>query len=413
MNNILRRNNTERNLFQNEEIRKMNNTLNNMQIKNDNINQNKLKKTYGPCKIEGPTEGIDPEDIVSNVDVLLGLKCQICFNLVWDPVEIKNCSHIFCKYCIKKSLIRYKFCPVCKQTSIKLKPSISLKRCCEEFKLKCKNNGCKETPSYSKYMVHLEKCPFKKYMCLNEGCNFIGVLEKVKNHCLKCVFRIINCDYCHNPVKFCDFKNHCKTVCPQEYTCKLCHSKMQRGKFFSDHFSKNGDNIECLKAQVKYYMEKYNESEKNMLKTTELYQKEKNEMSSSYEGNLKTFKDKISKLRKQRNILLEKNEKLKEEKKIMEESFDNFYSQMKTRKNDINNINNDNIDNKNKNNSIRNINIKLNNKANYDAYNTENSERSNAVKFKKLKKDFSLNSKNNNFYYKASNTQNNFYKKNQ
>ena len=57
---ILRRNNTERSLFQNEEIRKMNNTLNNMQIKNDNINQNKPKNTYGPCKIEGPTEGIDP-----------------------------------------------------------------------------------------------------------------------------------------------------------------------------------------------------------------------------------------------------------------------------------------------------------------------------------------------------------------
>ena len=82
----------------------MNNTLNNMQIKNDNINQNKPKNTYGPCKIEGPTEGIDPEDIVSNVDVLPGLKCQICFNLVWDPVEIENCMSYLLQILHKKIL---------------------------------------------------------------------------------------------------------------------------------------------------------------------------------------------------------------------------------------------------------------------------------------------------------------------
>ena len=408
MNNILRRVNTERNLFDNNERENLNNTVNNMQRKNENINQNIPKKTYGPCKIEGPTAGIASEDIASNANILPGLKCQLCFNLVWDPVEIENCSHIFCKYCINKSLLKYKFCPVCRQLSIKLKSSITLKRCCSEFKIKCKNNGCKETPSYSNYMVHLEKCPFKKYMCLNEGCTFKGVREEVKNHCLNCKFRIIDCDYCHNPVKFCDFESHSKTVCTQEYTCQNCHLKMQRGKFFSNHYSKNGDNVECLKAQVKYYMEEYNKSEKNMLKTTEIYQKENNKLSCSYEDNVKKLKEIISKLRKERNILLEENKNFKEEIKIMEDAFDNLYSQIKNRKNHINNVNNKE-DKKNK--SINSINIELNNKANYDNYNIEKSERSNGDILKSLKKDFNFNPKNNNFYYKASNTQNNFYKK--
>ena len=79
-----------------------------------------------------------------------------------------------------------------------------------------------------------------------------------------CMFR---CKYCHNPVRFCDFEKHSKTECTQEYTCQLCHLKMERGKFFTKHYSKNGDNVECLKAQVKYYIEEYNKLEQNMQKT--------------------------------------------------------------------------------------------------------------------------------------------------
>ena len=409
----MRRVNTEADILNNVEIQRMNTTTNNINIKND-VNP-KPKRTYGPCKIEGPKEGIPSEDILSNINILPGLKCQICFNLVWEPVEIENCSHIFCKYCINKSLMERKICPVCRQTSIKIKPCISLSRCCGEFKIKCKNIGCKETPSYSNYMEHLEKCKFKKYMCLNEGCNYKGIREEVKNHCLNCEFRIIDCKYCHNPVKFCDFEKHSKTECTQEYTCQLCHLKMERGKFFTKHYSKNGDNVECLKAQVKYYIEEYNKLEQNMKKTTAFYQKEKYEMSNSYDENMKKFNEKLSKIRNERNILLEENKNLKEEIKIMEDAFDNAYNQIKNRKNHINNLNNVNNkeDKKNKNNSINSINIELNNKANYDTYNTERTERSNPDKFKALKKDFNLNSKNNNFYFKASNTQNNFYKKNQ
>ena len=419
----MRRINTEGDLFKNTRIQRMNTSSNNSNTRKDILNQNKLKKTYGPCKIEGFKEGIAPEDIVSNVTILPGLKCQICFNLAWEPVEIENCSHIFCKFCLNKHLAQRKNCPVCRQTSIKVKSSITLSRCCGEFKIKYRNIGCKETPSYSNYMEHLEKCKFKKYICLNEGCKYKGIREEVKTHCLNCEFRIIDCKYCHNPVKFCDFETHSKTLCTQEYTCQLCHLKMERGKFFSKHYSKNGDNIECLKAQVKYYMDEYNKLEQNMEKTIALYQKEKYEMSNSYDENVHKFNEKITRLITERNTFLEENKNLKAEMKFMEEAFDNLYCQIKNRNNHINNVNNVNnakninneVDKKNKNrinriNSNNIINFELNNKTNNDTYNTE---RSNADKFRSLKKDFNLNSKNNNFYFTASNTQNNFYKKNQ
>ena len=88
----MRRINTEADLLHNGEIQRMNTTTNNSSIKNDCLNL-KPKRTYGPCKIEGPKEGIPSEDIISNVNILPGLKCQICFNLLWEPVEIENCNH--------------------------------------------------------------------------------------------------------------------------------------------------------------------------------------------------------------------------------------------------------------------------------------------------------------------------------
>ena len=418
----MRRINTEADLLKNIEIQRMNTISNNSNIKNVLLNQNRLKKTYGPCKIEEFKEGIAPEDIVSNVTILPGLKCQICFNLAWEPVEIENCSHIFCKYCLNKYLAEHNNCPVCRQTFIKVKSSVTLSRCCGEFKIKCRNFGCKETPSYSNYMEHLEKCKFKKYMCLNDGCKFKGIREDVKTHCLNCEFRIIDCKYCHNPVKFCDFEKHSKTVCTQEFTCQLCHLKMERGKFFSKHYSKNGDNIECLKAQVKYYMDENSKLEQNMKKITALYQKEKYEMSNSYDENTHKLNEKITRFRTERNTLLEENKNLKAEIKFMDDTFDNLHSQIKNRKNlinNVNNVNNVNIannkeDKKNKNsiniiNSNSKINIELNKKAKNDAYNTERSERENNNKLKSLK-DFNLNTRNNNFYFKASYTQNDFYK---
>ena len=113
----MRRVNTEADILNNVEIQRMNTTTNNINIKND-VNP-KPKRTYGPCKIEGPKEGIRSEDILSNVNILPGLKCQICFNLVWEPVEIENCSHIFCKYCINKSLMERKICPACRQLPLR------------------------------------------------------------------------------------------------------------------------------------------------------------------------------------------------------------------------------------------------------------------------------------------------------
>lgn len=309
----MRRVKTEANLFNNNEIQR------------SNTSNLSIERTFKLCKIESPTDGIPLEYIASKTEILAGLICSICQNLVWDPVEFENCSHTFCFYCIKKSLEKFKFCPICKQKSIKLRPCKTYSRLCGEIKIKCKNSGCKETPSYSNYIEHLQKCNFKKYMCLNEGCIHKGTKQEAIEHSLVCEFRIIDCQYCHNPVKYCEFEKHSKTVCTQEYKCQFCKEKMERGKYFSQHFSENGDNINCLKAQVRFYKRKSNNLDKQMKNITEKFQKEKNEMPRPYE-------EKISILTIEKDKLLKENELLKEEAKNAEDLFESLYNQIRKRK---------------------------------------------------------------------------------
>ena len=41
------------------------------------------------------------------------LECQLCLNLICEPVSI-SCGHSFCKVCLAKSLKHRKKCPICR-----------------------------------------------------------------------------------------------------------------------------------------------------------------------------------------------------------------------------------------------------------------------------------------------------------
>ena len=59
------------------------------------------KILYYSSQINFPQDGI-PFQNLHNPDnsLLSNLKCPICLNLIWKPIELNECGHIFCEYCI-------------------------------------------------------------------------------------------------------------------------------------------------------------------------------------------------------------------------------------------------------------------------------------------------------------------------
>ena len=52
------------------------------------------------------------ENVAYNKELLT---CPICLNVVYDPVVIKSCGHLFCKDCIEG--VEDKRCPLCRNSS--------------------------------------------------------------------------------------------------------------------------------------------------------------------------------------------------------------------------------------------------------------------------------------------------------
>ena len=272
--------------------------------------QNFFTKKYEPNPIKAPKDGIPLNRLFKISENLFEeLKCPICYNLIWKPLECLECGKIFCEYCINESLKFKKFCPMCKMQG-PFREAKSLKSFFGKVKINCANKGCKEKPNYFDYLTHLEKCDFRLYHCTNEDCQYQDTLNNIKYHSNECKFRIIKCKYCSKEIKEMNFEIHEKTECSQNIKCDKCHSTMTRGFYWSKHYSENGENIICLKAQVQYYEELYKKS------------KEENEkLKETQKLEISKYKKELSNIEKEKNNYKKENENLKKKIEDLKTSF--------------------------------------------------------------------------------------------
>lgn len=94
---------------------------------------NIYNRSYSPNPIIEPKEGIPINNLslTNKTKIILdSLKCPICLNLLWNPVEIENCGHVFCQYCINKTRIIN--CPLCRG-KVKTRPCKTLIKFLGEF----------------------------------------------------------------------------------------------------------------------------------------------------------------------------------------------------------------------------------------------------------------------------------------
>lgn len=101
---------------------------------------------------------IDTESVV-NKPLLEALEeianCNICKNIVWNPMECSKCEHCFCKTCIENWFSKAHSCPF-KCTGMFLKESRMARAMLSNLLFKC--DKCDEVIKYDNYESHATNC---------------------------------------------------------------------------------------------------------------------------------------------------------------------------------------------------------------------------------------------------------------
>ena len=122
--------------------------------------------------------------------------CEICFEVLHDPVQCQNNEHYFCRKCIAKHLEN---CPLCKDTLELKKP-----RC------RHVSRGCTENVEVEDVSLHEQTCGYAPVVCSNEGCKeTVNRCDQESHETEECKFRKITCESCKEELVYIDYyKKH-------------------------------------------------------------------------------------------------------------------------------------------------------------------------------------------------------------
>ena len=324
------------------------NSSDNVLFRHRPIQSSSQKILYYSNPIIPPQEGIPFQNLYNPDESLLSnLKCSICLNLIWKPIELNECGHTFCEYCIDQSLEKSgNFCPLCKTKPITKRISKTLLRFLNQVKIKCPNKGCNITPDYSDYLSHLEKCNYRLYHCANKECRYNDILSRMKIHVDKCKYRLVYCVYCSKNIKYYQKEGHDKIESKEIIECHKCKVNMTKYEYYNNHYNINDNNISCLKDQVKYWKNEYNQLYSKYNKEIEEAQNLINELMESHKKEVNQYEDKLKKLKgkiedeKKYSFINNNNEFISNNNNVIENA-NNYFNYL-----NINNDMNQNIFNK-------------------------------------------------------------------
>ena len=154
------------------------------------------------------------------------LECEICLDVLSDPVQTSCCGQSYCKDCIGK--IKKPVCPHCRE-NLEVFPDKKSIRFINELEAKCPYHimdKCQWKGSSSELKNHLKNCDIKPVFCsLGCGKQFEKKNEKVHIAYL-CCLRKIPCKYCLKQVMETDMTAHHDTCPKMPLPCpNKCRSK--------------------------------------------------------------------------------------------------------------------------------------------------------------------------------------------
>ena len=150
-------------------------------------------------------QGYDEERLASTVN--RNFLCQICFNVLKDPVLCPRNQHCYCRSCIVKQLENSQRCPTCSDeltVETLTEPNQMVKDYLNELNIRCvyNNRGCKEIVQLQHIDQHEATCGFTPAVCTNQGCGVILNQRDLTHHESEvCEFRKLKCHSCGEMTK--------------------------------------------------------------------------------------------------------------------------------------------------------------------------------------------------------------------
>lgn len=176
-----------------------------------------------------PSPTFDPIDIL----------CSICKHILCCPLNIPQCSHLFCSLCLQdwyKSSYNSKSsfnCPMCRaKLSNPNEYSVNsyLQTKIEQLQSRCMNfkEGCPFVVSLKNHRQelksHLLQCEYQTFFC--EFCRGEVIIRDKQLHWSKCDKYVQVCSYCYESFDYQGFERHkqepnqCKGLLPCPNQCK-------------------------------------------------------------------------------------------------------------------------------------------------------------------------------------------------
>ena len=145
-------------------------------------------------------QGYDEERFAITVN--RNFLCQICFNVLKDPVLCPRNQHCYCRSCITKQLENSQRCPTCADeltVETLAEPNRMVKDYLNELIIRCvySDRGCQEIVQLQHLDQHEATCGFAPAVCANQGCGATLNQRDLINHESEvCEFRKLKCHSC-------------------------------------------------------------------------------------------------------------------------------------------------------------------------------------------------------------------------
>ena len=160
------------------------------------------------------------------------LQCEICLDVLYNPVQTICCGQSYCKDCIDQ--LQDKVCPHCR-AKLELFPDKKSGRLINDLEIKCPyhiGKRCRWKGCPSELKKHLRDCDIKPITCIL-GCGKLYERRNMEAHTFFCSNRKVSCQYCMEEIALKDKSNHydiCLKVllwCPNECSSeKIAREKM-------------------------------------------------------------------------------------------------------------------------------------------------------------------------------------------
>ena len=150
-------------------------------------------------------QGYDEERFASTVN--RNFLCQICYNVLKDPVLCPRNQHCYCRSCITKHLENSQRCPTCADeltVESLTEPNQMVKGYLNELRIRCiyNNRGCKEIVQLQHLDQHEATCGFAPAVCTNQGCGVtLNQRDLIHHESEVCEFRKQKCHSCGEMTK--------------------------------------------------------------------------------------------------------------------------------------------------------------------------------------------------------------------